>query len=116
MYSEDKFFVTHTTSISNLDYILKIGSIQPLSLQKKIFEEQNPEEKFSYDLHSDYYTQSKDTEKYVNSVFYGFLCPNKDGEIHYDPMLLGSSVHFVFSSKIIKNSLIGKPEFFNKFK
>lgn len=104
MYSKDRFFVTHTTNSSNLEYILETGSIQPLSLQKKLFEEQNPGKNFTYEFNSDYYGKSKDSKKYINSVFYGFLYPNKDGEIHYDPMMLGSSVHFIFSSKIIQDN------------
>jgi hypothetical protein len=104
MYSVDNFFVTHTTSIFRLRSILKESSIQPLSLRKKIFEERNPGEIFDYESKSDFYSEAADPKKYINSIFYGFLFPDKEDMIYYEPMFYDGIVHFIFSSKIIKDN------------
>jgi hypothetical protein len=101
MYSQDKFFVTHSTSSWNLKSILEARSIQPLILKKKLYEEKYKEE-IEYKYISDFYEEAKDKEKYIKSVFYGFVFPNKNGTIKYEPQI--SSVHFVFSSKIIQDN------------
>jgi hypothetical protein len=38
----------------------------------------------------------------VNSIFYGFVFPDEQGNIDYKPM--DSSVHFIFSSKILEDN------------
>jgi hypothetical protein len=51
---------------------------------------------------SEFYKEAKDKEKYAKSVFYGFVFPNKDGIIKYEPH--NANIHFVFSSKIIQDN------------
>lgn len=101
MIPQDKFYVTHTTSLYNLKAILEARSIQPLILKKKLYEEKYKEE-IDYESLSTYYENAKDKEKYIKSVFYGFVHPNKDGVIKYEPHNV--DIHFIFSSKIIQDN------------
>jgi hypothetical protein len=96
MIPSDKFFITHTTNINNLESILENRSLQPLSLIRKL-----SKDKISYESISNYYSQAKNKEKYINSVFYGFLYPTKENELLYKPF---SDIHFIFSSNIVKDN------------
>jgi hypothetical protein len=96
MISSDKFFITHTTNISKLKSILKSRSLQPLELRKKLSKDE-----IEYEEISDFYSESKNKEKYVKSVFYGFLFPDENNIIEYNPKI---DVHLIFSPKIIKDN------------
>jgi hypothetical protein len=106
MIPSDKFYLTHSSNIHRLENILKDRSIRPLSLRKKIFKLENPGKRFNYSQISDYYSyvNKKDRKKYINSIFYGFLFPEKDGTLKYGPLQSIGSVHFIFSSKILEDN------------
>jgi hypothetical protein len=110
MYSNDKFYVSHFTSKDNLKYILESMSLQPLSLQEKIFKHKNPKGEWN----PTYYYESSETEgdpeKYKRSIFYSILFPDNDGIPIFNPPFIGHDVYFIFSSKIISDNanMVGK--------
>jgi hypothetical protein len=104
MIPSNKFYLTHSTNIFRLENILKDRSIRPLSLSRKIFKEKNPGKRFNYSDYSDYYKHAENSKKYSDSIFYGFLFPERDGTLIYGPLLSKHQVHFIFSSKIVEDN------------
>jgi hypothetical protein len=110
MYSSDKFYVCHFTSKNNLKKIIDSMSLQPLSLQEKIFKHNDLDKEWNP---TDYYESSEtegDPEKYKRSIFYSILFPDNDGIPIFNPPVVGKEAYFIFSPKIISDNanMVGK--------
>ena len=110
IFPEEKFYVSHYTRTSNVEDIIKSRALQPVKIQKEIFESENTNssefsEPYYYESAAEYGNQ----EKYAKSNFYSIIFPDSKGKPIFRTHnkwgeLSDTYTYFIFSPKIIEDN------------
>jgi len=109
-YNHYKFYVSHFTRTSNVKEIIEARALQPVKIQKEIFESKKTK---SVEFSESYYYESAveygDQEKYGRSNFYSIIFPDSKGNPIFRTHnkwgeLSDTYTYFIFSPKIIEDN------------
>jgi hypothetical protein len=104
-YPSNKFYITYFTRLKGLKDILKTRSIQPFGVQKENFTLENPDKVWSFDSIYNAAKAIGNLDKYLKSVAYTIMFPDKKGNIIFEENKLNNDfVYVVFSPKIIEDN------------